>query len=239
MGVVMFVVVKQRIRWLYCVHKSLVIVGATLFFMWRQIFEQQMQLIQHILLCVVVIAAASEIVTSIGCWFIVVFFVIFISIVVIGCAIWVTANGFVVEDCPAQWQAMVQTLNGTIGIANWCGFVLEAQILFVLREVSLVCILIPSRAICPIFFTIRRKSPFEPVFDVLHDSWFLVADWCIDWLIILIVFTEWALCIYLCVSLSILSFFLKALLLLVYNAFIDVFFYYLHWLWVTILICIC
>ena len=66
-----------------------------------------MQLVQHILLCVVVIASASKVVTYIGCRFTVVFFVIFISIVVIGCAIWVTANGFVVEDRPAQWQAMV------------------------------------------------------------------------------------------------------------------------------------
>lgn len=45
-------------------------------------------------------------------------------------------------------------MNGLIEVG--CTYVLEAQILFVLREVSLVCILIPSRAICPIFFTLKN-----------------------------------------------------------------------------------
>jgi len=70
-----------------------VIIGAALFFMRRQILEQQMQLIQHILLCMV--ASASEVVASIGCGFIVIVLVIFISIIV-RWAIRVPAEGFVV-----------------------------------------------------------------------------------------------------------------------------------------------
>jgi len=48
--------------------------------------------------------------------------------------------------------------------SNWiwievgCTYVLEPQILLVLGEVSLVRVLIRSGAICPIFFTLKRKA---------------------------------------------------------------------------------